>query len=85
MNRCARCGIPYDWRRSTSWSLKMTFCSMYCEAKANGATIENILAAEKNEIIDLAAAWLMEHQFAPQEGPFVEAYGSFKDSKGRVA
>jgi hypothetical protein len=82
MNRCQHCGIPYDWKRSTSWSLKLTFCSMLCEQKQNGSTIENILATEKNNVIDMAAAWLMEHQFAPH---IEEAFGSFKDSKGRVA
>jgi hypothetical protein len=40
---CARCGIRYDWRRSPSSSLKMTYCGSLCEAADLGFTIEAIL------------------------------------------
>lgn len=43
--RCQRCKTPYDWRRSTSHSLKMTYCSALCEKGALGFTIESMLAA----------------------------------------
>lgn len=38
-----RCGIAYDWRRSTSRSLKMTYCNSLCEAADLGFTIEALL------------------------------------------
>lgn len=44
LNRCQRCETPYDWRRSTSHSLKMTYCSALCEKGALGFTIESLLA-----------------------------------------
>ncbi|GAB4332973.1 MAG: hypothetical protein Kow0010_19090 [Dehalococcoidia bacterium] len=44
LNRCQRCHTPYDWRRSTSHSLKMTYCSALCEKGALGFTIESLLA-----------------------------------------
>ena len=44
LNRCQRCDTPYDWRRSTSHSLKMTYCSALCEKGALGFTIESLLA-----------------------------------------
>ena len=37
---CARCGLPYDWRKSGSWSLKMTYCSVLCERGDLGFTLE---------------------------------------------
>ncbi len=40
---CERCGDKYDWRRSTSGSLKMTYCGTLCEKGALGFTIETIL------------------------------------------
>lgn len=40
---CARCGIRYDWRRSPSSSLKMTYCGSLCEKAALGFTIETLL------------------------------------------
>ena len=43
MYDCVRCGIPYDWRRSTSSSLKMTYCSSLCEQGDLGFTIESII------------------------------------------
>ena len=43
---CERCGVPYDWRRSGSNSLKMTYCNSICEASDLGFTIEAIIRTE---------------------------------------
>ena len=43
IRNCARCGIAYDWRRSPSSSLKMTYCGSLCEEADLGFTIESIL------------------------------------------
>ena len=43
---CERCGVPYDWRRSGSTSLKMTYCNSLCEASDLGFTIEAIIRTE---------------------------------------
>ncbi len=40
---CRRCGAPYDWRRSASGSLKMTYCGALCEKADLGFTIETLL------------------------------------------
>ncbi len=42
---CVRCGLRYDWRRSSSASLKMTYCSHLCEAGDLGFTLEALLHA----------------------------------------
>ncbi len=44
IKRCTRCGVPYDWRRSTSRSLKMTYCGSLCERADLGFTIEALIA-----------------------------------------
>ncbi len=44
---CKRCGMHYDWRRSPSSSLKMTFCGSLCEQAELGFTIETLLHAER--------------------------------------
>lgn len=44
---CLHCKFPYQWRKSTSWSLKLQFCSMTCERSENGCTIEDILSVER--------------------------------------
>ena len=43
---CAHCGLRYDWRRSPSSSLKMTYCGSLCEKADLGFTIETILRVE---------------------------------------
>ncbi len=43
MSKCVRCSVPYDWRRSTSSSLKMTYCSSLCEQGDLGFTIEAVI------------------------------------------
>ena len=50
MRNCARCAVPYDWRRSTSRSLRMTYCGSLCEASDLGATIEAMLNVERVEL-----------------------------------
>ncbi len=40
---CGRCGQTYDWRRSPSSSLKMTYCGSLCEKADLGFTIETLL------------------------------------------
>jgi hypothetical protein len=45
---CARCSAPYDWRRSGSRSLKMTYCGSLCEVADLGGTIEAMMAMERN-------------------------------------
>lgn len=40
---CARCGLRYDWRRSPSSSLKMTYCGSLCERADLGFTLESLL------------------------------------------
>jgi hypothetical protein len=44
---CLQCATPYDWRRSSSKSLKMTYCSVLCERASLGFTIEALLAARR--------------------------------------
>ena len=44
---CARCGLRYDWRKSPSTALKMTYCSSLCERADLGFTIEALLRVER--------------------------------------
>lgn len=46
LRTCARCGNIYDWRRSPSSSLKMTYCGSLCEKGDLGFTIEAILRTD---------------------------------------
>jgi hypothetical protein len=51
---CARCGLRYDWRKSPSTTLKMTYCGSLCEKADLGFTLEALLksgpkAAESRE------------------------------------
>lgn len=43
MRSCQHCGVRYDWRRSPSSSLKMTYCGSLCERADLGFTIEAML------------------------------------------
>jgi hypothetical protein len=54
---CAHCGLRYDWRRSPSSSLKMTYCGSLCERAGLGFTIEALLRCEPpvREALPLAA------------------------------
>ena len=40
---CQHCATAYDWRRSPSSSLKMTYCGTLCERADLGFTIETLL------------------------------------------
>ncbi len=46
---CARCGLRYDWRKSPSTTLKMTYCSSLCERADLGFTIEALLKVQRGE------------------------------------
>ena len=52
---CQHCGLPYDWRRSPSGSLKMTYCGTLCEKADLGFTIETLLG----EVEFVKPAWRM--------------------------
>lgn len=41
--QCRRCGNGYDWRKSSSWTLKLTYCSVLCEQADLGFSIETLL------------------------------------------
>ncbi|MBA4180418.1 MAG: hypothetical protein C0506_07510 [Anaerolinea sp.] len=47
IRECLRCGLKYDWRRSPSSSLKMTYCGSLCEQADLGFTIEALLHVER--------------------------------------
>jgi hypothetical protein len=47
IRHCEHCNLTYDWRRSTSSSLKMTYCGVLCERGALGFTIETLLQPVK--------------------------------------
>ncbi len=44
---CRRCGLRYDWRRSPSSSLKMTYCGSLCEAGDLGFTLDALMKSER--------------------------------------
>ncbi|MBI5949790.1 MAG: hypothetical protein HY875_16765 [Chloroflexi bacterium] len=46
---CARCGLRYDWRKSPSSALKMTYCSSLCERADLGFTLEGLLKVQRAE------------------------------------
>jgi len=50
---CQHCGVPYDWRRSPSTSLKMTYCGSRCERGDLGFTIEALL----NDVHVIRSEW----------------------------
>jgi hypothetical protein len=47
IRECGHCGIKYDWRRSASSSLKMTYCGSLCEMADLGFTIEALIHTER--------------------------------------
>jgi hypothetical protein len=47
LRHCARCGVPYDWRRSMSSWLKMTYCSSLCERADMGFTLDGLMSASR--------------------------------------
>jgi len=52
---CLRCGSRYDWRRSPSSSLKMTYCGSLCESADLGFIIEALLIVERRHVIGIPA------------------------------
>jgi hypothetical protein len=46
---CARCGLRYDWRKSPSSTLKMTYCGSLCERADLGFTLEALLKSKRTE------------------------------------
>jgi hypothetical protein len=47
IKECRHCGLRYDWRRSPSTSLKMTYCGSLCEQANLGFTIDALLRIER--------------------------------------
>lgn len=47
IKECRHCGLRYDWRRSPSTSLKMTYCGSLCEQADLGFTIDALLRVER--------------------------------------
>lgn len=43
---CQRCRLTYDWRRSPSSSLEMTYCCSLCEHAGLGFTIEGLIRTD---------------------------------------
>ncbi len=52
---CGHCGLPYDWRRSASSYLKMTYCGSLCEKFDLGFTIEGLLRDLQPAALPVAA------------------------------
>jgi len=50
MRSCQHCGVRYDWRRSPSSSLKMTYCGSLCERADLGFTIEAVLRSSSGPV-----------------------------------
>lgn len=46
---CARCGLRYDWRKSPSSTLKMTYCGSLCERADLGFTVDALLQYSRPE------------------------------------
>jgi hypothetical protein len=63
MRSCERCDIRYDWRKSTSGNLKMTFCGSLCERGALGFTLDSLLsdafvrAPKDTEFLPVFPSW----------------------------
>jgi endogenous inhibitor of DNA gyrase (YacG/DUF329 family) len=51
---CARCGLRYDWRHSSTSSLKMTYCSSLCERYDLGFTLDALLKFQPESTKDEA-------------------------------
>jgi hypothetical protein len=50
---CNRCHQAYDWRRSASGSLKMTYCGSLCERADLGFTLEALLGEVQRVKLDI--------------------------------
>ncbi len=56
LRTCQRCHVAYDFRRSTSRWLKLTYCGTLCEQGALGFTIEALL----ENVVTVAPVEIME-------------------------
>ena len=62
---CARCGLRYDWRKSASTTLKMTYCGSLCEKADLGFTIDALIHIERGQrppIVKLPVVDVDEHE-----------------------
>lgn len=55
IKECRHCGLRYDWRRSPSTSLKMTYCGSLCEQADLGFTIDALMRVERAPRSEAAA------------------------------
>ena len=53
--RCVKCGSIYEWRRSSSRSLKLQYCTFSCERMDLGTLIEDILVTFQRPVVDLSS------------------------------
>ncbi len=44
---CDRCGLRYDWHKSTSTMLKMTYCGSLCERLGLGFTLDAVMTMQR--------------------------------------
>lgn len=49
---CSRCSLPYDWRKSTSYTLKMTYCTTLCEYAGEGFLLERYLKDDVHRLLE---------------------------------
>lgn len=52
--RCTRCGSIYEWRKSSSRSLKLTYCTFSCERISLGFLLEDLDAMFRRPVVDLS-------------------------------
>lgn len=65
---CARCGLRYDWRKSASTTLKMTYCGSLCEKADLGFTIDALIHIERGQRPPIVKLPLVdEHETDEQE------------------
>lgn len=57
---CKHCKLPYDWRRSPSACMKMTYCGSLCERADLGFTIEGLV----NDVVFLPKTALLRRLLA---------------------
>ena len=62
---CVRCGLRYDWRKSSTSTLKMTYCSTLCENGDLGFTLEALLKAERPPVRDADSLDIEREPTAP--------------------
>ncbi len=50
MVRCARCSVPYDWRKSPA-VLRMTYCNDLCERADLGFSLDSVTPTTRKAAI----------------------------------